>query len=93
MIDWAAPVTRMHPDWTDECVGGFQTLTWFMLPWLRDPLTQRHWDACLEILDQREPGTVDEANERWREFVGAVWGVYDQAWARWSRAQARRRLQ
>lgn len=40
----------------------------------KDPLTKREFEAACRVLDREpQPETPEQANELWRQFVGAVW--------------------
>jgi hypothetical protein len=74
MTEWSEPVMDLDGDWVDSCIKQFAWLVLLISPLRGDALVERQWKAALEVLDL-EPGptTVEQANERWREFVAQVW--------------------
>lgn len=89
LTDWHSPVTQMQPDWVTELLPYYECLVAAVMPYTADPLAARHWEQAKAQLDvQPEPRDPLTANQRWREFVGAVWWLIGKCEARWAQSLA-----
>jgi hypothetical protein len=90
-LDWNTPIKHPFegPEWVVWCVEHYEHLLWMMQQRvLQDEMGRRDWDSACAVLDMKpEPHTIEEANKRWRAFVGAVWMTMERYVQRQRRAR------
>ena len=93
VLDWSNPIGPFVAEtWVDYLIDHYEQILAWVQPLSRDQLVARHWENAVEILDQQpEPKTLAEANQRWRRFVAAVWGILEGARVRRVQATAARK--
>jgi len=90
-MDWSDPVGAFEDEgWVDVLVPQYQFLLQEIHPLLHDQITARHWVSAQAVLDlSPQPATPEAANQRWRQFVAAVWGTVAAHHARRARRPRR----
>lgn len=77
---WADPVEDVATDWPRQLVPYYEALATYFEPMQSDVLAAAAWKAAHGLFDVGpEPRTVELQNERWREFVAAIWKMRN-AW-------------
>lgn len=75
---WDTPITSLEPSWHHQLLPYYEAIVRFIAPLRGEAIVERVWPQCKDILDlEPQPTSLMVANDRWRGFVGGVWGMYE----------------